>query len=149
MIVAANKVDLLAPESDNLQRLREAVEQAGCELYEISAGTAQGTKNLMRVVAGKLRTLPPVTIYEPEYVEVVEAPTDPNAFEVEHYGNTLLVTGLWLERLVQNINFEDYESRNYFDQQLRKVGLFRRLEEMGIQDGDTVDIYDFEFEYQR
>ena len=149
MIVAANKVDLLAPESDNLQRLREAVEQAGCELYEISAGTAQGTKNLMRVVAGKLRTLPPVTIYEPEYVEVVEAPTDPNAFEVEHYGNTWLVTGLWLERLVQNINFEDYESRNYFDQQLRKVGLFRRLEEMGIQDGDTVDIYDFEFEYQR
>ena len=55
----------------------------------------------------------------------------------------------WLERLVQNINFEDYESRNYFDQQLRKVGLFARLEEMGIADGDTVDIYDFEFEYQR
>ena len=52
-------------------------------------------------------------------------------------------------RLVQNINFEDYESRNYFDQQLRKVGLFARLEEMGIADGDTVDIYDFEFEYQR
>ena len=149
MIVAANKTDLLMPESDNLQRLRQAVEAAGCELYEISAGTAQGTRNLMRVVAEKLRTLPPVTIYEPEYVEVVEAPTDPNAFEVEHYGNTWLVTGLWLERLVQNINFEDYESRNYFDQQLRKVGLFRRLEEMGIQDGDTVDIYDFEFEYQR
>lgn len=50
---------------------------------------------------------------------------------------------------MQNINFEDYESRNYFDQQLRKVGLFARLEEMGIADGDTVDIYDFEFEYQR
>ena len=41
------------------------------------------------------------------------------------------------------------KSRNYFDQQLRKCGLFARLEEMGIQDGDTVDIYDFEFEYQR
>ena len=103
----------------------------------------------MRVVAEKLRTLPPVTIYEPEYVEVIEAPQDPSAFEIEHYGSTWLVTGAWLERLGQNINFEDYESRNYFDQQLRKVGLFRRLEEMGIQDGDTVDIYDFEFEYQR
>ena len=149
MLVAANKCDLLMPESDNLARLRQAVEAAGCELYEISAGTAQGTRNLMRVVAEKLRTLPPVTIYEPEYVEVIEAPTDPSAFEVEHYGNTWLVTGSWLERLVQNINFEDYESRNYFDQQLRKVGLFQRLEEMGIQDGDTVDIYDIEFEYQR
>lgn len=149
MIVAANKVDLLPPDSDNLERLRAAVEAAGCEMYEISAGTTQGTRNLMRVVAEKLRTLPPVTIYEPEYVEVIEPPKDPSAFEVEHYGSTWLVTGTWLERLVQNINFDDYESRNYFDQQLRKCGLFARLEEMGIQDGDTVDIYDIEFEYQR
>ena len=71
MIVAANKVDLLMPDSDNLERLRKAVEEAGCELYEISAGTTQGTRNLMRVVAQKLSTLPPVTIYEPEYVEVI------------------------------------------------------------------------------
>ena len=149
MIVAANKVDIMDPDSDNLERLRAHVEAAGCELYEISAGTTQGTRNLMRVVAEKLKDLPPVTIYEPEYVEVIEAPSDPSALEIEHYGNTWLVTGLWLERLVQNINFDDYESRNYFDQQLRKCGLFARLEEMGIEDGDTVDIYDFEFEYQR
>ena len=149
MIVAANKVDLLMPESDNLERLREHVEAAGCALYEISAGTTQGTKTLMRVVAEKLRTLPPVTIYEPEYVEIVESPSDPNEFEIEHYGSTWLITGRYLERLIENINFDDYESRNYFDLQLRKCGLFVRLEEMGIQDGDTVDIYDFEFEYQR
>ena len=149
MIVAANKVDLLMPESGNLQRLREHVEAAGCELYEISAGTTQGTKTLMRVVAEKLRTLPPVTIYEPEYVEVIEAPSDPKEFEIEHYGSTWLITGRYLERLVENINFDDYESRNYFDLQLRKCGLFARLEEMGIEDGDTVDIYDIEFEYQR
>ena len=103
----------------------------------------------MRVVAQKLSTLPPITVYEPEYVEVIEAPADPTAFEVEHYGNTWLVTGTWLERLVQNINFDDYESRNHFDMLLRKAGLFARLEELGIQDGDTVDIYDIEFEYQR
>ncbi len=149
MIVAANKCDLLMPDSDNLERLRAHVEAAGCPLYEISAGTTQGTKNLMRLVAEKLRTLPPVTIYEPEYVEVLEQPVDPSAFEIEHYGSTWLITGRWLERLVENINFDDYESRNYFDLQLRKCGLFARLEEMGIADGDTVDIYDFEFEYQR
>ena len=149
MIVAANKVDIMDPDSDNLERLRAHVAAAGCELYEISAGTTQGTRNLMRVVAEKLRTLPPVTIYEPEYVEVIEAPSDPSAFEVEHYGSTWLVTGRYLERLIENINFDDYESRNYFDLQLRKCGLFTRLEELGIEDGDTVDIYDFEFEYQR
>ncbi len=149
MIVAANKTDLLPPDCDNLERLRKHVEAAGCELYEISAGTTQGTKQLMRVVAQKLQDLPPVTIYEPEYVELIEAPADPKEFEIEHYGNTWLVTGRWLERMIENINFDDYESRNHFDMQLRKCGLFTRLEEMGIEDGDTVDIYDFEFEYQR
>jgi len=149
MTVAANKTDIMDPESDNLQRLRQRVEEVGCELYEISAGTTVGTRNLMRVVAEKLKTLPPVTIYEPEYVEVIEEAGDPNALEIEHLGSTWVITGTWLERMVVNINFDDYESRNYFDQQLRKCGLFKRLEEMGIQDGDTVDIYDIEFEYQK
>ena len=149
MIVAANKIDLLPPDSDNLSRLRTCVEAAGCELYEISAGTTQGTRNLMRVVAEKLRTLPPVTIYEPEYVELVAEAGDPSELTIEHLGSTWVITGTWLERLVMNINFDDYESRNYFDQQLRKCGLFTRLEEMGIQDGDTVDIYDLQFDYQK
>ena len=149
MIVAANKSDLLMPESDNLERLRQAVEEAGCELYEISAGTTQGTRELMRIVAEKLRTLPPVTIYEPEYVEVVETMGDPREMEIEHLGSTWVIYSPWLERLVMDINFDDYESRNYFDIQLRKIGLFERLEEMGIKDGDVVSIYEFEFEYQR
>ena len=149
MIVAANKTDLLMPESDNLERLKARCDDLGIELYEISAGTTQGTRNLMRVVAEKLRTLPPVTIYEPEYVAPVVEAGDPNALEIEHYGSTWLITGPWLERLIMDINFDDYESRNYFDLQLRKCGLFARLEEMGIEDGDVVDIYDFQFEYQR
>lgn len=149
MIVAANKTDLLMPESDNLERLKARCDDLGIELYEISAGTTQGTRNLMRVVAEKLRALPPVTIYEPEYVAPVVEAGDPNALEIEHYGSTWLITGTWLERLIMDINFDDYESRNYFDQQLRKCGLFARLEDMGIEDGDVVDIYDFQFEYQR
>ena len=149
MIVAANKTDLLMPESDNLERLRRRCDDLGIALYEISAGTTQGTRNLMRVIAEELRTLPPVTIYEPEYVEALVEAGDPNALEIEHLGSTWVITGTWLERMIENINFDDYESRNYFDIQLHKCGLFQRLEEMGIQDGDTVDIYDFQFEYQR
>ena len=149
MIVAANKTDLLMPDSDNLERLKARCDELDIELYEISAGTTQGTKHLMRVVAEKLRSLPPVTIYEPEYVAPVIEAGDPSELEIEHYGSTWLITGTWLERLIMDINFDDYESRNYFDLQLRKCGLFTRLEEMGIQDGDVVDIYDFQFEYQR
>ena len=149
MIVAANKTDLMMPESDNLERLRKHVEAKGYELYEISAGTTQGTRKLMQVVAETLRTLPPVTIYEPEYVVPMVQTGDYGEFEIEHEGSVWLVSGMWIERMVGNINFDDYESRNYFDQLLRKSGLFAKLEEMGIQDGDTVSIDDLEFEYQK
>ena len=149
MIVAANKCDLLPPESDNVERLQAHVEAAGCAFYQISAATVQGTRALMQAVARKLDQLPPVTIYEPEYVEPLVQAGDPTELEIEHLGSTWLVTGAWLERLIGDINFDDYESRNYFNTQLQKCGLFARLEEMGIQDGDTVDIYDFQLEYQR
>ena len=149
MIVAANKTDLMMPESDNLERLREHVEAKGYELYEISAGTTQGTRQLMQVVAEKLRTLPPVTIYEPEYVVPMVQTGDYGEFDIQHEGHVWVVSGMWIERMVGNINFDDYESRNYFDQLLRKSGLFAKLEEMGIEDGDVVSIDDLEFEYQR
>ena len=149
MIVAANKIDLMMPESDNLERLRAHVEAKGYEMYEISAGTTQGTRHLMQVVAEKLQTLPPVTIYEPEYVVPVVESGDYGQIEIEHEGNVWVVSGMWIERMAGNINFDDYESRNYFDQLLRKAGLFQRLEEMGIQDGDVVSIDDLEFEYQK
>ena len=149
MIVAANKTDLMMPESDNLERLRAHVEAKGYELYEISAGTTQGTRKLMQVVAEKLRTLPPVTIYEPEYVVPMVQTGDYGEFDIQHEGHVWVVSGLWIERMVNNINFDDYESRNYFDQLLRKSGLFAKLEEMGIEDGDVVSIDDLEFEYQR
>ena len=55
----------------------------------------------------------------------------------------------WLQRLLSNVNLSDYESRIYFDKSLRDSGLFQQLEELGIEDGDTVSIYDIEFEYQR
>ena len=148
MIVAANKLDIMDPESDNLERLKARVAQEGIELYEISAGTTQGTRQLMRVVAQKLQDLPPVTIYEPEYVAPMPLAGDPTELQIEHLGSTWVITGKWLENLIYDINFDDYEARNYFDLLLRRSGLFDRLEAMGIQDGDTVDIYDLQFEYQ-
>ena len=149
MIVAANKIDLIPEGSDNLERLRACVEAQGMELYEISAATTQGTKQLMRTVAAKLRELPPVTVYEPDYVKPLAEAGEAEDLQIEHFGSTWVVSGKWLARLINDINFEDFESRSYFDRQLRKSGLFARLEEMGIEDGDTVSIYDFEFDYER
>ena len=126
------------------------MEGKGYSLLEISAAAHQGTRQLVGKVAEMLSTLPPVTVYEPEYVprpEVVDtsAPLDIRRSD----DGTWLVEGPWLQRLMGNINFSDYESRMYFDRTLRESGLFQQLEERGIQDGDTVSMYDFEFEYQR
>ena len=149
MIVAANKCDLIPEGSDNLERLRAYVTERGYEFYEISAATTQGTKQLMRVVAGKLQDLPPVIVYEPEYVKPLAEAGEAEDLTIEHFGDTWVISGKWLQQLINDINFGDYESRMYFDRQLRKSGLFERLEELGIEDGDTVSIYDFEFDYER
>ena len=149
MIVAANKIDLIPDGSDNLERLREYVTGQGYEFYEISAATTAGTKNLMRVIAGKLAQLPPVIYYEPEYVKPLAEAGDANELQIVQHEDLWEVSGPWITKLINDINFADYESRMYFDRQLRKSGLFERLEAMGIQDGDTVSIYDFEFEYTR
>ena len=104
----------------------------------------------MRAIAARLQELPPVIVYEPEYVKPLAEAGESSALQIEHVGDDLwIVSGKWLERLIMDINFADYESRMYFDRQLRKSGLFDRLEEMGIEDGDTVSIYDFEFDYER
>ena len=149
MLVAANKVDLLPPDSDNLERLRAHVEAEGYEFYTICAATTQGTRELMKTIAGKLAALPPVTIYEPEYVKPLAEAGNADELQIERYDDLWVVSGKWLQKLLNDINFDDYESRMYFDRQLRKSGLFDRLEEQGIEDGDTVSIYDFEFDYTK
>ncbi|MEA4964733.1 MAG: GTPase ObgE [Oscillospiraceae bacterium] len=149
MLVAANKADLLPEGSDNARRLRAYVEARGIPYYEISAATHQGTRELMRRVAETLRTLPPVMVYEPEYVKPLREAGDAHELRIQHDGDLWVIEGSWLAQLVGDINFSDSESRNYFDRQLRKSGLFERLEEMGIEDGDAVSIYDYEFDYER
>ncbi len=148
-IVVANKTDLLY-DTEPLEAFRAHVEAKGYEFMEMSAATHQGTRELVRHIAGALVDLPPVTVYEPEYVPrpAVIDTSEPLTITREDDG-TWRVEGAWLDRLMNNINFSDYESRMYFDKQLRQNGLFDRLEQMGIQDGDIVALYELEFEYQR
>ncbi len=148
MIVAANKVDIME-DSALLDRLRAHVEGLGLELVEISAAAHQGTRELVLRTAQLLQELPPVAVYEPTYVErPPEVDTD-GAVDIQEFDGTWVVDAPWLQRLIANVNFGDYESRNWFDQKLRQSGLFDKLEEMGIKDGDIVSLYDLEFEYQR
>ena len=147
-LVAANKCDLLEPGSDNLERLRAHVEAKGLKLFELSAASTQGTRELMRAAAGELAHLPPVTVYEPDYVPPEPEIGTADDVQIRRDGDVWIVEGDWLAKLVATVNFSDYESRMYFDRCLRSAGIFDRMEALGVQNGDTVSIYDIEFEYQ-
>jgi GTP-binding protein len=148
MIVAANKVDIMEDPA-LLERLRAHVEGLGLELFELSAAAHQGVDALVKRAARELQTLPPVTVYEPTYVERPPEVDTSGELDIQQYDDVWTVEGPWLQRLISNVNFDDYESRNWFDRMLRESGLFDRLEAMGIKDGDTVSLYNLEFEYQR
>ncbi len=146
-IVAANKTDILE-NPENLERLRAHAEALGYPLLELSAATHQGTRELVQQIAQRLPVLPPVRVFEPEYIPKPPAPGDAASLDIQHEDGVWLVEGAWLQRLMANVNFSDYESRMWFDKVLREAGVFQRLEELGIADGDTLSLDGFEFEYQ-
>ena len=146
-IVVGNKTDLLQ-DPEQLETLKKHVEEAGYSFLEMSAATHQGTRELVQTIGRMLSQLPPVVVYEPEYVPRPPEVDTSQPLTIHVEDNTWLVEGPWLQRLMANINFSDYESRMYFDKMLRQSGLFDRLEQMGIQDGDIVSMYNLEFEYQ-
>jgi GTP-binding protein len=147
-IVAANKSDIMT-DPELLEKLRAHAEELGYPFLTISAAAHLGTRELVQKIAEMLSTLPPTQVYESEYVpRPVEVDTS-EPLNIVHEDNTWIVDGPWLQRLMANVNFSDYESRMYFDKMLRASGLFDRLEEMGIQNGDTVSLYNLEFDYQR
>ena len=148
-IIAANKSDILG-DPEKLERLRRRAAELGCPLFPISAAAHQGVDQLMNKVSEMLSILPPIAVYEPEYVPKPPVIDYSQPLDVQRLDDgTWVVDGPWLQRLMSSVNLNDYESRMYFDKTLRESGLYQRLEEMGIQDGDTVSLYDFEFEYQR
>ncbi len=103
----------------------------------------------MRHIAGELNSLPPIITFEPDYVKPLAEAGDADDLQIERFDDVWSISGAWLQQLVNDINFDDAESRMYFDRQLRKSGLFDKLEQLGIRDGDTVSLYDLEFIYER
>ena len=145
-LVAANKSDILQ-DNEQVERFKNYVEERGHRFFLISAATRKGITELIGAAAAELSKLPPVIEYEPEYVPSTEPVGTADDLKIEVFEDVWTIEGPWLERLMQNVNFSDYESRMYFDRRLRNSGVYERLEQMGIKDGDTVSIFDFEFDY--
>ena len=148
MIVCGNKTDLCY-DGENEARLKAHVEELGYTYFSLSAATHTGVKPLVKKIAEALSTLPPVKVFEANYVPKRPVIDTSGEVSIEVDDGTWFVEAPWLAHLVACTTFSDFESRNWFDKQLRASGLFDKMEAMGVQDGDTVVMYDLQFEYQR
>ncbi len=148
-IVVGNKMDMTDLSSPEVQAFENHCKGLGYEVFYISAATGEGIKPLMEYVGEKLRDLPPITVYEAEYTPEEAAVSGSGAIEttIRVEDGVYYVEGRWLENFMGQINFSDYESLNFFQRVLEKNGVFTLLREAGIQDEDTVNIYDFEFQF--
>ena len=145
-IVVANKCDMAEPEQ--IARFRQYIEEKELPFYEISAATTQGTAELVQATAALLQTLPPILQYEAEAPSPEELAENAHGkFEVEVEDGVYYVNAPWLEPILRTVNMEDYSSLQYFQRVLRSSGIIDALEEQGIQEGDTVDILGFAFDF--
>lgn len=145
-IVVANKTDALDPGAD-LEAFEKFVAESGRELIYVSAATGVGLDMLIERTAEELRTLPPMIVYEAEYAPEDAYVGGSKDTSVRREHGTYIVEGEWLFNLMGQINFSDNESLNYFQRILYRSGVFELLEQNGCKDGDTVSIYDFEFDF--
>ena len=148
MIVCGNKADLLFDRAP-AEALKAHAEALGYPYFELSAATHQGVQPLIHEIAARLAALPPVKVYEPDYVPKRPEIDTSGEVSIEVDDHHWFVDAPWLEHLLACTNLDDFESRNWFDKQLRASGLFEKMEAMGVQDGDTVVLYDLQFEYRK
>ena len=146
-IIAMNKADLLNDESV-FEDFRKSVGELGfSDVYKISAATGKGVDDLLKACAQKLSEIPVEDItYEEDEMFVEEDKRFTYEIRVNEDG-IFIVSGTFVDRLLDVINVENPDSLRYFHKVLGNKGVLRELREMGIQDGDTVRLNNFEFEF--
>ena len=146
MIVAGNKCDLATEEQQ--AAFAAAMKERGFAYFPIMAPIAHGTDALIKHLAAMLQTLPPPTRFEPEAETLPDAETlRDHSVQIRQEDGVFFVEAPWLLRLMRGINFDDSESLQYFEKVLRSAGVIDALTAAGVAEGDTVCIYDFEFEF--
>ncbi len=145
-IVVANKIDLATDEQ--LERLKDYFESRGYEYHTMCAPIQIGTQEIVNSLWNKLRELPPIKKYETESipVEMFEKQAD-KSFNIRIEDDIYFVEAEWLLKILQRCDLDDYESLQYFQRVLVSSGIIDALLEKGINEGDTVSIYDLEFDF--
>lgn len=145
-IVVGNKIDLATDEQ--LEKLEKYFTEKGYQYFTMCAPIVEGTQEVINAVAAKLATLPPIKRYEKEEIpaEFFEKNND-GKFTISVEDGVYSVEAEWLLKILQRTDLDDYESLQYFQRVLQSSGIIDALEAKGIQEGDTVEIYNLEFDF--
>ena len=146
-IIVANKVDSMQ-DARLYEELEKMAKEKGLEIYKISAATGRGIKELMSRVSEVLKTLPKEDLVEIEKEEKVYTLQEEEEISVRKEYGTYIVSGTAVEKLMRTVNLEDNESLHYFHRRLNEMGINEKLKILGIQDGDIVQISDYELEWE-
>ena len=146
-VVVANKMDILEDESV-FEEFKNELEGRGYKVFKMSAATRQGVDDVIAYVSELLQEAEEIELvseeemFRPELDEVQD-----EGLQIDIEDGVYVVTGKSLRRIMYSVNFDDMESLQYFQKAMESQGVFDRLREMGIEDGDTVRIYEIEFEF--
>lgn len=150
-IVAANKIDLTDEESPEYIEFKEYVESKGYKVFPMSAPINIGVREVLAEAASQLQRLSEEPPEDDEYemfdFEADEQDPDYRVVKVTFDGRNYVLEGRQLEKIFNSTNFNDAGSLRYLYKYIEKSGAVEKMREMGIEDGDTIRIEDFEFEY--
>lgn len=151
-VIAANKVDAIQTEEDPVERIRTEFEPKGMKVFAISAVTGEGIQELLYYVNDLLKTLPD----EPIVFEQEFFPAFADAYSNEPYTVTYdeaekeyVVEGPRIEKMLGYTNLESEKGFQFFQKFLKENGILEELEELGIEEGDTVRMYGLSFDYYK
>ena len=142
-IVLGNKADIATEEQ--IEQFRQFITAQGLEFRAISAATHMNIDGLKGLIYNKLKDLPPVVVYEPEFIAPQQTPGKREFTIVRADDAAFVVNAPFLN--MNYIDTDDYETLHYFQRQLVDSGIIDKLLEMGVKEGDIVRVGDFEFEY--
>ena len=144
-IVVGNKCDLATEEQ--IETFRQYVEGKGLTFVPISAATMQGVKQLPGLVYNRLKDIPQVPVFTPEYKKP-EAKKNGRDFTIQRMeAHVWSVDAPWLEYILAGSNVDDYESLQFFQRQLGESGILDALVQKGVEENDTILIGDYQFDY--
>ena len=144
-IVLGNKCDIATEEQ--IAAFRTFIEAQGLTFVPISAATMQGVKELPMLVYSRLKDIPQIPVFQPEYVKPEAQPGNRSFTVTKSAEHTFDIEAPWLERVLDGSNVEDYESLQYFQRQLDESGILEELVKQGVEENDTILIGEYQFDY--